>query len=345
MTPTAAPRRVPHGIDTAAERLLLVELTPAEIAQASFLDQRILTPQTRGQWVDLAALSPTGAQRDDAQWIFHIGQCGSTLLSRLLGALPGVVALREPQALRDLAAIGADPDAPTNPWSPATWQAHAAAVRAALARVATDGERSLVKATSMVSDIAPALVAPDARAVLLHVAPDRYLETILAGENSRRALPATAAARLARLHRRIGTDPWRLWALDEGERVALGWATEMTALDAAAQTLPPGAALWIDFDGFLADPGDGLARIAAHFGIVATPDDIAAAVRGPTMHRYSKAPEHAFDPAMRRALLARTRAEHRTAIGRGHAWLAAAAAHPPIAAALARAKGSPQCSS
>lgn len=39
--------------------------------------------------------------------IFHMGRCGSTLLARLLGLLPGVVAVREPQPINSL--IEADP--------------------------------------------------------------------------------------------------------------------------------------------------------------------------------------------------------------------------------------------
>ena len=44
-----------------------------------------------------------GDLRSDARWIFHIGHVGSTLVSRLLGELAGVLAIREPRLLRDLA--------------------------------------------------------------------------------------------------------------------------------------------------------------------------------------------------------------------------------------------------
>src|SRR5207248_621900 len=44
-----------------------------------------------------------GDLRQDARWIFHIGHVGSTLLSRLLGELDRVLAIREPRLLRDLA--------------------------------------------------------------------------------------------------------------------------------------------------------------------------------------------------------------------------------------------------
>ena len=45
---------------------------------------------------------------DPAGMIFHLSRCGSTLVSRLLGTLPGVVAIAEPSPLNAL--LGLDPD-------------------------------------------------------------------------------------------------------------------------------------------------------------------------------------------------------------------------------------------
>ena len=45
---------------------------------------------------------------EPAGMIFHLSRCGSTLVSRLLGALPGVVVLAEPSPLNAL--LGLDPD-------------------------------------------------------------------------------------------------------------------------------------------------------------------------------------------------------------------------------------------
>ena len=39
----------------------------------------------------------TDDMRSDARWIFHIGHVGSTLVSRLLGELDEVLAIREPR--------------------------------------------------------------------------------------------------------------------------------------------------------------------------------------------------------------------------------------------------------
>jgi hypothetical protein len=45
---------------------------------------------------------------EPAGMIFHLSRCGSTLVSRLLGTLPGVVVVAEPAPLNAL--LGLDPD-------------------------------------------------------------------------------------------------------------------------------------------------------------------------------------------------------------------------------------------
>jgi hypothetical protein len=45
---------------------------------------------------------------DPAGMIFHLSRCGSTLVSRLLGTLPGVVVVSEPGPLNTLLGLGAD---------------------------------------------------------------------------------------------------------------------------------------------------------------------------------------------------------------------------------------------
>ena len=72
------------------------------IATSAFLDDRSLRadrPRHGVEWWHLAAAFPPAARRD-VQYIFHIGHVGSTLISRLLGELPGILSLREPLILR-----------------------------------------------------------------------------------------------------------------------------------------------------------------------------------------------------------------------------------------------------
>ena len=118
-----------------------------------------------------------GDLRHDARWIFHIGHVGSTLVSRLLGELPGVLALREPRLLRDLALTPAR--------SP---QGLRSAGPELMSRSFAAEEFACVKATSFVSEIAAELVPPSQRALFMFASPRNYIASILAGENSVRGI-------------------------------------------------------------------------------------------------------------------------------------------------------------
>ena len=330
----AGPAHFPQMLDTAQDRLLLLQLSEAQIAAVSFLDQRIMTPESRGDWVPFAQiaarLDPT--TRDDAHYIFHIGHVGSTLISRLLGCFPDTVALREPLLLRSAAELWAARDAIDAPYDPAALPGRLTLIRKLLARTFRPQQRAIVKATSFTSEIAPRLIAPGARALFLTVSAQSYMRTILAGQNSRAELPAVTGARLVRLARHLDPMPYRLWSMDEGERVAMAWAVEMLSLTAAEAAVPAGTVLWIDFDDFLAVPEPSLLRIAAHFGLAIDRPQAAAILAGPVMRTYSKGPEHSYDANLRRTLLGQASTEHAEALRSGTRWLGRlAAAHPKVA--------------
>ena len=253
MIDLAPPDYLPFALDRASGRATLLRLSEAGYRAASFLDQRMLGPDSILAEMDWAELDLPAEARRDVQYIFHIGNVGSTLISRLLGELPGIFALREPQILRDFAA---EPPADDD----------FARLTALLSRTFRPEQRANVKATSFTGEIADRLLPPGAKALFLYARPDRYLENILAGENSWQTLQALGPVRLARLRTRCPGLEADLAAMHDGLRAALGWACEMTSLDAAAARLPAGAVLWLDFDTFLSDPAAHLAAIAGHFG-------------------------------------------------------------------------------
>jgi hypothetical protein len=318
---TDTPEWLPFEWDAASGRLTWLGLSEAEYRAASFLDQRLLTPASRTRQSPWPRM-PAGARRD-ANWIFHIGNVGSTLVSRLLGELPQVFALREPQLLRQLDE-NADFDT----------------VSALLSRTFRPGQRANVKATSFTSEIAGRLVPPGSRALFLYATPQHYLENILAGENSWQTLQALSPIRLARLQGRcpgLGAD---LAAMHDGLKAALGWACEMTSLEAAASRLPAGTVLWMDFDLFLTDPAAHFTAVARHFGHEADAAAARAICAGPLMGRYSKALEHEYSPALRREILADARRRHAGAIGDALNWLGGLESRYPAAArAIRRAQG------
>jgi hypothetical protein len=330
----ASPDLFPALVDIAGDRVAIVRLSEALYREFSFLDERILSRVGPPRWVkgcevDRGARGLAG----ESDFIFHIGHVGSTLVSRLLAVSERIFSVREPAILRTFAMLGADLDERRLEVFLRLWS-----------RVYRPGQKSLIKATSFVSEIAGLLMthSPSASAILMFVSPETYIASILGGENSRRELHVHTPVRLTRLSRRLGLPAGRLRALAEGEAAALGWICETCALAETAERFPD-RVLWLDFEDFLARPESGLAAALARLHGGHSPRELSAMLSSPDFARYSKAPEHAYDAALRRRVLAQARSEHRMELARGIAWVnAAAAAFPAVAAAVTAAARSPR---
>jgi hypothetical protein len=302
----------------AADTLRFVCLDEAAYREASFLDQRLLHLSPAQTLVSMGLAQSAAAQlRPRLHYVFHIGHVGSTLLSRLIGARASFFSLREPALLRALAAGGAAvlplPD-----------------LLALLARTWRPSQRAVVKVSSFVSELAePLLAGSEApRAIFMCATPLAYLRTIFAGPNSRAECRTLAPLRLRRLVRRLGAADWRFDPRSEGEQVAMSWLCEMTCLHQAARE-HAAQILWLNFDRFLAEPEPALQQV---FQVLLAPQpaaEVEALLAGPIMHRYSKAPEHAYDAQLRRELLHAADLEHGAEIRGALAWLAALARHYP----------------
>jgi hypothetical protein len=332
-----------HQLDLPGRRALLVDLPQADVRRASFLDQRALGGARRdGGWLPLESVLAQGdalAGRAPHA-IFHIGHCGSTLLSRLLDHLPGVLGLREPLPLRTLADAFEARHQPTSPWSPAQVDRALAATLGLLDRRFDGVRQVVVKATSSCNALAaPWLLRhPDVRAVALQIPLRAWLATILKSPDATADALRFAPARLAALHALLGRDDLRLYEHGLGEVLALGWIAECArfATLAADRGIAP-RLLRLDFESLLADPRGVLAQVAAHLGISA-PDAALDAALAAEMGRYAKATEHAYSPADRAADLAESKRRFGAEIDAGITLAQRLAALPPlapIAAALA----------
>lgn len=316
-------RWLAQALDPRAGLLRVVELTPEDYRQASFLDDRLLQEDHRNHllnWDEIERGRPDSA-RSDARWIFHIGHVGSTLVSRLLGELGGVIAIREPRALRDLTFF---PSEVRDKFVPTA--------RALMSRTFTKDGAAVVKATSMVSEIAAELVGEKGRALFLHAPADTYVKTILAGDSSPAELQTLShfyKARAARAGIEFD-DP----QTSQAKVAALVWACEMTALENAADKLPGGAVNWVDFDEFLDRPAARLQALCQFFQLRNEPGELARIAQGPLMSRYSKALDYEFSPETRRRQLADAGKTHSQEIASALAMLSQAAEKAPL---LARA--------
>lgn len=316
-----------QALDPAAGMVRLIAMDADSYRSASFLDDRMLQQPVDAQIVPWPQVeSAMDAElRSDASWIFHIGHVGSTLVSRLLGELDGVIAVREPRLLRDLALS-----------PPEVRERYLAPMAKLMSRTFANDEYACIKATSFVSEIAPQLVPAGERALFMYAAPRNYVASILAGENSLIELRQLARSRAQRLSRRISAPPV---ARNDAELAAIAWACEMTALEAAADAMPDRHVEWADFDQMLGDMPVELGRVAGFFGFDADQAQLQAIATGPLMNRYSKGLEYEYSAGLRRELIAEAAVAHTAAIDDALAMLRSAAEKSPmLARALARSK-------
>lgn len=314
-----------QNLDLLRERVLLVQLDSQALRAASFLDDRLLGPGTPGAWFSLtpilAAPIDAAAQRP-LHFIFHTSHVGSTLLSRLLDECAGLQSLREPLPLRVLADAYDVLQLPESLLSPAQYDALLLRFIALWRRGVSSTRAVVLKATSTVGRLAAPLLnhSGTARAVYLNLDAEPWLATLLAGENSALDLRALAAGRLRRLQAR-GLQALRpLHSLQVGELAALSWLAETWCQQDAREQFPD-RCLALDFGEFLGAVADHMARVLGHFDLPCDAPLLERLVRSPVLTRYSKAPEHAYSPALRNEVLQDSRRRHAAQISLGLSWI------------------------
>jgi len=340
-----SPELFPHALDAVGDTMKFVRLQRTDYDAASFLDERVLTPRTGISivpWADAAQAIAAAGLEERCHFIFHIGHVGSTLLSRLLGAVPSVLSVREPLVLRTLSQVRGS--TARVPWAEDghAFEAHLCGCLKLLSRTFEAPQMAIVKATSFVSEMAAELLSrrSSPKAVLMYVSAESYLATVFGGPNSRREAALLAPSRWQRLQRRVGALPSTTAPVGEGETLAMSWACEMAGLTAAAG-MAGERALRLDFDRFLAEPARWLGAVCRHVDLQTSAAELDALLAGPLMRSYSKGLEHAYDASLRTDVLNHARHVHGLEIRRGLRWLdRLAAGHAALGGVLAFA-GSP----
>lgn len=308
----ASARYYLYGLDLANGRADVLDVARSFYA-ASFLDQRALSGTRVGGWhygldelLDAHAQPGRIAREPDAnrnsRWIFHVGHCGSTLLSRLLDQLPDVLGVREPLPLLALAEAWLRRDDPPNGAASRRIDATLALVADLLARGYAAKDRVVVKATSTASMLAPALLASRTadRAILLELPLSRYLAAYLRDPALRAQARADAVPRLAAWRAWTQDDALSLHQLDDAQCIALSWLVETERFERLARD-PETAArvLRVDGDALLAQPAEHLERIAQHFRLDASDTELESAIASGVLQRYAKQTDRHYDHAAR----------------------------------------------
>lgn len=324
----ASPALYPQRLDLGRQALLFIRMAKPSYQAASFLDDRILTPELEGRWVKFSEIAPWMETLTPAlplHFILHAGHVGSTLVSRMLDDVSGVLPLREPHPLRTLAELH-DATAPEGVlltrWLLALWRRGFADTRAVV-----------LKATSSAARIHGVLLGalPQSQALYLNLGAEPYLAALLAGENTPLDLKGHAPERLRRLAAlgvALEKEPAAI-----GEAAAMAWAAERLTQKRAEAAFPD-RVLSVDFDRFLADPGAALREICTHFRLQAPESYFSGAAQHDALTRYSKAPQHAFTPTFRAQILTNSRARNADEIAKGLRWLEACARSSPELAAV-----------
>jgi len=327
-----SPALYAQKLDLERDSVFLIRLTEDQYRAASFLDDRILSPTIAGAWTPYADIEEAIRDAPAARplhFIFDGGHVGSTLLSRLLDHVHGILNLREPLPLRTLADAHDANDTRFDLYLDTFLRLWGRG----FAQTAT----VVLKATSSAGRLAPQLMVAStiSKAVYLNLRAEPYIVTLLAGANAMIDLQGFGPERLRRLTRFIGESPGKLQSLSPGELAAATWLAERLsqarALQAAGHRM-----MTLDFDEMLGDLEGTLAKVFAHLECDVPAQTVVAIARSPLLSRYSKAPEqYAYSPAMRAQLLAQARLEHSAEIRKGLKFLEQLAAwHEAVAAVL-----------
>ncbi len=156
-------------------KFTLIHLDEDTYRSASFLDERVTGQAREGYRYPFERrdelLLPDDTTGAGPRFIFHVGHCGSTLLSRALSADASVLPVREPLTLRTLADARRDLAHPWRPFPEAGWADWLRAACRAHARGFHAGQRALIKATSQCGNLVKPVLGNDtrARALLVYV--------------------------------------------------------------------------------------------------------------------------------------------------------------------------------
>ena len=327
------PAFMPFRLDAVGRRMLFVQLDRTQRAKAAFLDERVLAGNPQGGWVALETLPPWTETPADCHFLFHIGHCGSTLLSQLLAEHPQTQVLREPLTLRTLAEHQVDAGLPQGRFSREAWQTLLHDTVGRLARPLAPDRRSVIKATSSCNGLVRPLLAafPAARAIFMDMPLRPYLATLLKSPDSVRDAVTTAPARLAWLREQVGEDAsLHLHRLTLPQQCAMVWLAEHARRKALQKSAEGDRVLHVDFERLLEAPESTLAAVAGHLGWDAA--WVAAAKASSAWGRYSKAQQHGYSVEDRRHDLARSFGLHEQAIMDAEAFVSALRQRHPLLA-------------
>ena len=293
----------------------------AAYRRSIFLDGRISPAQPQMIKVPLAPLVQRAAARAPQRtgWIFHVAQCGSTLLARALDRDDSDLVLREPTPLRQLGVEAAAGRAD------AAWRGRLRLAAALAGRRWRADAPVIVKATVPVNFMLPELAAldPHAPAVFLYFPLEPYLLAVLRGPGHRQWVQRVTGELAPALAGEAGD----MAGLADCERAAALWLAQMRAFAAAMEMLPNSHSL--DAEALFGDPRPAIAAASQLFGCPMSDAELDAVLASDLFTTYSKRPAIAFDNDARVARQAEVARALAPELAQARAWRAPRRAAPP----------------
>ncbi|MEO7276606.1 MAG: hypothetical protein ABIW33_01120 [Sphingomicrobium sp.] len=291
------------------------QMTRETFRRSIFLDDRIVRAGGQGFSVPFneirAADWPEPANRP-VQFIFHVAQCGSTLLARALD-LPGrSLVLREPAALRRLG-VEAGQDGKvdgqmldfTLAMLGKRWDAAAPVV-----------VKANVPVNAIVRDIRGRL--PGASALCLYFPLAGYVAAVMRTPGHEQWVESI----FAEMH--FARSPWAAQAAPRStaQRAACLWFAQIKGFDAL--TAADSAARTLNADVFFDHPAETITQTARLFGIALSRVEADDIVAGELFATYSKNPALDYDAEVRAARALVARRSLAAEIAEAEAWARAA---------------------
>ncbi len=308
---------------------ILSPMTEASYRQSIFMDDRLVRSGARDLALSLNALGRlwqrSSSPARPVHYIGHMGHCGSTLLSRLLGELPGFHCLREPPVLVGLSRSLRRIDTPGFPLDGFQWGQLLELTALMMQRTWRPTDVTVVKPTSAVGNLLPALMnrTGEERSVLLYVHLEDWLPLMLRPEVRRETRLFARDVRLADFHEAAGD------AMESpdtpGALAAMTWllqAGEFARL--LSHPRSAGRVRLLHLDTLLMHPIPVLARLCDWFGKPQHPESLET-VTAQLLDADAKRPGRAYGALARSADLERARLESADEIQAGLSWARQAA--------------------
>jgi len=306
-------------------------LTPMDehgYRSSNFLDRRAARAQPEDAIATLNELArhilASPQPRRPIHFLFHIGHCGSTLISRLLGEFPGLLALREPPPLVLLSHILRHQGAPGMQVTIRQWQVLHTLVLTMLGRTFSPNQIALVKPPSHTNNLMASCLAwhPGTRGILLFVSLPAFLASVLRPDLSEETKGMIRNALWTDYCALKGIPPCAPPPLSEGECAALVWLVKMTEYASVYRNERNNERLMtVQFSNFLEDPRFWLFKLGEFLKQPITAVELDLILAGPIMRTNAKSPGQPFNRDCYESKLRVSSVTHADEIRRGQAWV------------------------